>query len=509
MMKMKKTYILSLLAALLGLTVACTSSDQGYPTSTHYLPVQLQGSDKWSILDVESGEVVARDVHSEVPSAIVSDMYYVQRADGTFDYYNVSNPSQPVNAEPYGSVTVFSDDGLAVASHRGGPLEVIDTQCRVVKTLAPEVSQCSMFNHGRAAYQDLDGQWGYSDEHGDTVVAAKYASANEFRNSDLAIVVNPVAQGDTAVNFAVIDKRGEVQFAATSAQYKLLQPFFTDGVLPVFKGDTIVCLDGHGKEVANPRDDHQAVDTAGYQDYSRTAAGYYIVVKENKMGLVDKSNRTLIAPTHTRLIDLSADRYIVLDDSVGHLVDREGKDVGKARFVHVHGSVDRPFAARGIVDTDVVGATLLSMVAPQGAAGATAATTLMDMNSLLNGDALNYVGQQSLVMPQGPMLIEYAFDRPLASATPDSLSASFNYEARVRSVSIVVPLTHTAVTTEPTLVSKLSAALGKRGFIYDHDGMFLSEAGTALTLGYDQGLCDMRLFMHAAEAVTPPRNARK
>ena len=67
MMKMKKTYILSLLAALLGLTVACTSSDQGYPTSTHYLPVQLQGSDKWSILDVESGEVVARDVHSEVP----------------------------------------------------------------------------------------------------------------------------------------------------------------------------------------------------------------------------------------------------------------------------------------------------------------------------------------------------------------------------------------------------------------------------------------------------------
>ncbi|MBQ7691264.1 MAG: WG repeat-containing protein [Muribaculaceae bacterium] len=495
--------------ALLLLLASCSRDGGDYPFATRYLPVQLVGSDKWSILDVSTGQVLARDAFAQVPSAVVNDMFCVMNDNGTFDYYNVSAPTQRVNDESYGSATPFSDDGVAVASRRGGPLMVIDKQCQPIRELPRHVAQCTMFYRGRAAYQTDDGLWGYIDQQGDTVIAARYASAHPFLHSDLAVVVQAGQPGDTAANFSVIDKQGRECYHASSSEYRIIQPCYVSGVLPVVKGDSMVCLGGDGREVPNPNDNHQAVDQAGYQHYSRTPAGFFVVVKNGKMGLVDHENHELIAAQWDRLVDVTADRYIAVTDTVCQLVDRQGRAVGDARFVHVHGSVDDAQAARGFLDTSLAAASMLLLLSPEQCCGATPATTLMDMNRALQGPPEDYLAQQQLTTNQGAFVIQYLFGDTLATVPTPGAPAEYNYGARVAAVTVTLNVRHCGLRTEQDVVEKLSSALGTRGFVLEGDGVFASQAGTALALGYDRGLVKMHYFMRSADAHPLGRNARQ
>ena len=155
-MKIISRITLAVLAVLL--MTACGSSDSTYQYKTQYLPVQLVGSEKWSILDVNSGQVIAQDAFKNAPSPIVADMFYVRNDDGTYDYYDVAAPTTPV-AGHFGSATAFSDDGVAVCSRIGSPLCLIDRKGNVIKQLPNEISQCSMFAHGMAAFQNDSGSW--------------------------------------------------------------------------------------------------------------------------------------------------------------------------------------------------------------------------------------------------------------------------------------------------------------------------------------------------------------
>ena len=478
--------------------VACQRGDNNsYSYKADYLPVQLVGSQKWSILDVNTGEVVVRDAFDEAPSAVVGGMFYVMTPDGLYNYYNVSDTKHPINAEPYGSVTAFGDNGLAVASRRGEALSVIDRTGKVVATLPREVSQCSMFSRGRAAFQNDMGLWGYIDEKGDTVIPARFSNANLFLHADWAVVVPDTQPSDTSALFSVIDLTGKVLFSSDINEHRVIQPVYVDGVLPVVKGDTIVCLDENGKEVANPNGDHSAVDKGGWDDFSRTAGGYFLVVKGGKMGLVDKNNKQLIAPKWDRLIDVTADRYIAGNDSINRLVDLNGNAVGTAQFAHVHGSMENVYAARGIIDTDMAAAAMAMLLSPEGCAGGTAATTLMDMNRALGPEAAPYVGQNGLLIPQGPLVLNYIFDRPIASGD-STTTPTFNYDARLNCVATSLNVMHCGLNTEQEIVNKLSAVLGTRGYVFESEGIFVSEQGPVVALGYEDGIIDMNCYMNRA-----------
>lgn len=505
---MKTIRQIALLCCLVALMVGC-NNESDYPYETQYLPVQLVGSDKWSILDVQSGELVVRDAYDIAPSAVVNEMYYVMNDEGTFDYYNVKDPKKPVNKEHYGSVTSFGSNGLAVASHRGGPLEVINKRCEVIQTLPKEVAQCGMFCRGMAAYQNDQGQWGFINEKGDTAIAAQYAQVHEFLHGDRAIVVDQHQDNDSAVMFTVIDKTGKRLFEGSSAEYRLIQPYFVSGVLPVVKGDTIVCLNDQGKEVPNPNQDHNAVDSARYDDYTRTAAGLYLVVKNRKMGLVDRENQALIKPQFDRLVDLTADRYIAMTDTVCHLVDQRGNAVGNVKFSHVHGGLDNAPAARGFIDTDLAVASMMMLFGPDQCCGAAPKSTLMDLNGLLESDPTPYVGLNHLNIQQGPFVIQYMFNNEIASVPGEDAAPTFNLDARVMGVLIALNLVHTGIDTEPSIVRKAQGVMGTRGFILEGNGIFTSEAGPAISMGYDHGLFNLYYFMSRAYAQPLPQNPRK
>ena len=504
-MKILSRIALVAIAALL--MTACGGNDTTYQYKTQYLPVQLVGSEKWSILDVNSGEVIAKDAFTNAPSPIVADMFYVMNDEGSYDYYDVSAPTTPV-AGHFGSVTSYSDDGVAVCSSVGGPLCVIDRKGQVVKELPKEVSQCSMFARGMAAIQNDNGQWGYIDTSGDTIVPATYSSVNLFLYNDYAVVISESQPNDSALNFTVIDKTGKVMFNASTDTYQPVQPYYINGVLPVVKGDTLVCLNHEGKEVDNPIDDQEQVEKGGYDSYSRTPSGDYIVLKDKKTGLVDKDNKTLVPIEHDNLLDINGDRLIAVDGDTYHIIDRTGKPVGNVKFENAHVSEDNPFAARGYIDTDLAAAAMMMLFEENGACGATAYTTLMDMNSMVSTDARMYASSNTLIIPQGPYIIQYVFDRDVATANADSTAASFNYDAKVNRVIISMNLNHCPATTEEAITKKIESRLGTKGFVLARDGIFCSDYLSALTMGYDQGIMSLIYYMHFNESVPQPRNKR-
>ena len=505
-MKLLSRLALAAVAALL--LTACGGKETTYQYKTQYLPVQLVGSEKWSIIDVNSGEVVAKDAFDNAPSPIVAEMFYVRNSEGSFDYYNVSAPTTPV-AGHFGSVTSFSDDGIAVCSRVGGPLCVIDRNGTIVNQLPKEVSQCSMFARGMAAFQSDNGSWGYINASGDTIVPANYNSVNMFLYDDYAMVIDANQPNDSVLNFSVIDKSGKVMFTSNSNEYQPVQPYYINGVLPVMKGDTIVCLDENGKEVDNPIADHEKVDKAGYDDYSRTPSGDYIVIKGKKAGMVDKDNKVLIPIEHDNLIDINGDRLIAVEGNTYHIVDRSGKAVGNAKFYNIHVSEDTPYATRGYIDTDLAAASLMMMFNETSCCGADASTTLMDMNSIVSTDARPYAGSNTLILPQGPYIIQYVFDREVATASADSTSADFNYDARVKCVIISLNVNHCPANTEPAVVHKVENRLGTKGFVLARDGIFCSDYLTAMTLGYDKGIIHANYYMHFNESVPQVKNKRK
>jgi len=140
--------------------------------------------------------------------------------------------------------------------------------------------------------------------------------------------------------------------------------------------------------------------------------------------------------------------------------------------------------------------------------GANASTTLMDMNGMISTDAGMYAGSNTLIMPQGPYIIQYVFDREVATANADSTSASFNYDARVNRVILSMNLKHCPASTEETIVKKIENRLGTKGFVFARDGIFCSDYLTALTMGYDKGIMNMIYYMHFNESVPQTRNKR-
>ena len=109
---------------------------------------------------------------------------------------------------------------MAVCSRVGGSLCVIDRKGQVVKELPKEVSQCSMFSRGMAAFQNDNGSWGYINTSGDTIVPANYSSANMFLYNDYAMVIDENQPNDSTVSFTVINKNGKVMFTANSSEYQ-------------------------------------------------------------------------------------------------------------------------------------------------------------------------------------------------------------------------------------------------------------------------------------------------
>lgn len=494
--------------ALLLLMVGCegSKSNEAYPLPMKYLPVQLEGAKKWSLLNLESGEVVAKDAYSTMPSAVVGDMYFVMNDEGTFDYYNVADPKTPVNKEHFGSATEFSAEGLALASLKGKPISIINEKCEVVKELSDSVAECSMFCRSLAVARFITGKYGYIDTKGNTVIAPKYDQANPFMYEDHAVAMTQ-RDNDSIMDICFIDKKGTETFKTNSTMYHPLTPNFNKGVIPVVnmaKRDTVICLDAEGKDAANPFEVPEQIKKGGYDQHSATGKGCFVVTKGDKLGVADESGTLVLQVKYLDIIDVCADRFLVSEKKgVYYLTDSNGKPVGNAKIAHANGTPSA-IATRGFIDLGITGSNLMSMFNEQGftpvAKGATVGSMLQAIDA---SHPEAYVGQDALVV--GSTLISFA--GPIATKDASG-QINFNVATPVRLVGFDFPVMAYADGTEDDLVAFMAANMGKNGFVSVGRGVFESENGTAVALGYKDGVVRINYYMNKADAQPLPAQSR-
>ena len=235
--------IVAVLASVIGLA-SCNQEKSIYPQDIKYLPIRLENSNKWSIMNLETGELVAKDAFVNAPSSVVDDMFWVYNDQNRIDIYNVANCKQRVNKEVYGSATQFCD-GYAIVSKPGKALEIIDKQCNTVAELSPSLLTATMFSNGRSVvHTDLD-RYGYIDVKGDTVIKADLGFAAPFSDDGVALVSFNAAS-DSAKSISVIDLNGKTLYDIDSEKYQVATPSYHMGVLAVAKKDSLAFLDRCG-----------------------------------------------------------------------------------------------------------------------------------------------------------------------------------------------------------------------------------------------------------------------
>ncbi len=500
---MKNLLKSTLLFAIMLIAVSCFKSNNAYryPYEATYLPVMLEGAQKWSIIDVNSGEVVAKDAFVNMPSPVIADIFFVANENGTFDYYNISDLKKPINKEHYGSVTEFSEDGFAIASKQGGNLCVIDAQCNQVADLGDSIIEATMFNNGLSVVQSTDGKYGYVNTKGEVVIAPQYDQAFPFLNSDMAVVGQVK---DTAfVDFSFIDKTGKATFSSNSTVYQPDQTF-QGKIIKAGKRDTIVCLNAQGQEVDDPSPVPDVIKKT-YQNGGIEGAGNYIVVQNGKMGVVDNSGKQILPIKYLTIIDLSPTRFLISEqEGVFYIADKTGKPVGKTKIAHANGTPGAT-AQIGKVEPANVCAVLMSSISDQGFAGIPKDATVSTFYGTLDGvHPESYTGKDAIVA--GGAIIQFA--GPIVTETSPK-NYTFNLNTPVKAVTVDQDLSIYATDTEQKVIELMAINMGKVGFSLQGDNVFVSDKGTAIAIGYKNGHLGMIYFMNAADAKPLPCIARK
>ena len=241
---MLNSKILTALAAafIAVVTLASCNLHPGDKSKTHYAAVKLVGSDRWSIIDVNSGENIHRDEFKNQPSAIVGDKFCVKNNERLYDYFSVDNVTKPINKESYVSASAFNENGIAVATPKGKAINVINDKCETITTLSSSIKAATNFYNGHAIITTSDDMGGYKygfiNEKGETAVKPVYDKVlSVFSEDGIALMAKynakyKVDKEVAAATCFAIDTTGKVLFSFSLNEYYVCSRF-VNGYLAV------------------------------------------------------------------------------------------------------------------------------------------------------------------------------------------------------------------------------------------------------------------------------------
>ena len=252
--------------------------------------VQLEGESRWSVLDLETGEILCLNKFEEEVSFGYDDGVLLKsNGKGAWEYVPISNPASRLGEPGYAQASLFdknSDVAFVVSTE--GRIMLINRDFEVVSTLPDEVTTVINFKGKRAPYCK-NGKWGYLDEKGEEVIPARYDEVSVFRrNCALAL---------TADKINVIDTDGKLRSVFNRRFYDIENVnLMGDEWLPVMKRGRVVFFDVNGEEkLSSPE---------MYPDYEgnyRMIEGKTVYYDGKRYGIIDKDGNVLVRPEYSFL----------------------------------------------------------------------------------------------------------------------------------------------------------------------------------------------------------------
>ena len=515
-----------------------------------YLAVQLLDSEMWSIVDLESGDVIYEDEFKNMPSAIINDIFYVENEDGDYDYYNVSNVNKPINKESYCDVSSFDNDGYALTVKHGDVITIIDSECKEIASLDKKIVLATPFVNNFSCVYNEDGKCGFIDHKGKMIVPMKYDIAYLYSNDKLAIVGKQIDK--EKIEYSVLDENGKSQFSFTNTKYKDFGTF-SDGYLPVLKGEKIFFLDKTGKEAFSvgkttkeymPSNigvkdgyvifidglQYGVADTKGeivirakYDELFNASNGYFIATKQDKVGVINKDDEIVIPFENSAIYSIYfTNKFIICegdeDEYKFSIVDYKKQDVCKHTFSKIN--VSTKGVRSNYFNAEYKAKKLVSQINTENINDIDKFATVRDFRSKLRYSASFYSnryiieGDELYGNTDSPYDYCYSFSGPIASTKYTyfygyrfSDGVDFNNSTKIKSVTLEYDISEYALGIEERFVEVIENELQKKEFVKNEKGILVAQSGNSIAIGYDDGVVAV-IYGFGYEVDQPVRNVR-
>ena len=280
----------SLLALLVICAYSCSvmSDSEDDTDKFYYLAVQMEKDGNWSIIDGD-GKVIVKDEYpadNEIWIPTKKGVYWV-KAKNKFSLYSVDSPKKPLTSVDYDDVTDFNN-GRAFVSVFGEPIQMIDENGKVIKTLSEDVSFVQAFSDGMAAYRSKNKDlWGFLNKDAEVIVKPSFTYYLPYYDG------YAVGQDDSK-KWKVVDKDGKIVEDWGKSKYICVNKY-SDGVfcaVDTTDWSSLCYMDNKGNVAVKPA--KKAVYRYGF-NCQRFHKGTAIVFDEDRnSGLIDKEGNFLI-----------------------------------------------------------------------------------------------------------------------------------------------------------------------------------------------------------------------
>jgi len=545
---MKKiTFILLITASMIISMSSCLNKKNN---EIMYLPVQLTGSERWSILELKTGELVCKDEFKERPSEIIDGLFYVKNeSTDYYDFYNINDIRKPINSDKYVAVTKFYN-GVAFAVKDGECISLIDENCKVIKQLDKDIQTCYNFSEGLAIYKDNNDKFGFINEKGKIVVKAKYDWAQSFSNG---VAMCEVIDKENNINKVyAVDISGKELFSFNTKEYKAYSEF-SDGYLPVLREKEILFLDKNGNkkytlcqfedesdaflalykcvfngdqfifvegEFCGLKDKNNEVILRAKYDYLKSIGeGLFIAEKEDKFGVIDHNDNVILDFDYDDINYIKKGLYMVEKDDKYALVDKKGKDVSKNNFESVGGTYSG-LVISNYIDAKEFAKKIKNYFTSETFESDTTYSkdlTVKDFLSYLTGPTSTYEDVYTIKISNDEIIF---FRNPIAKETYEYFygfrifsGLTFNYYSPIAGVIKAFDLSTFPITTEKKVAEAFDSLLENDGYtkLDGEDNIYQSGKGTYVSLTYENGVVNV-LYCFSdfiAKGITSNRTDRK
>ena len=432
-----------------------------------YVATKLVDSDMWSIVDVNTGEVIHKDEFKSQPSVIVNDKFCVKNEGGLYDYFSVDNVTKPINSESYLYATSFNENDIAITVSKGKGISIINGKCENVATLDNSIVAASVFSNGYSAITNDENKKGYINEKGDIIIKPTYDMAHSFSEDGFAIVGKEL--NDTVNRYSAIDASGKELFSFSSSEYSDFGSF-VNGYIPVRKSnDEVVLLNKSGKKVCSigkwkgyipywlgvndgviafkdgdafglKDKDGKIVIRAKYDELiplPKINKSYYLAKKQNKYGIVDKNDKVIIPFDYTVLGYINKKVLIVGEGKTFSFMNTDLKDVGQNNYTNLSFMTGSSIQSNHF-NADKEARRIISNITDSTFFKTRKGMVLRDFKDKLSGYKYADLKESTLTEYDYPFTFLYGFDNNLSSERYEYFygyrlpkGAEYNYNANL------------------------------------------------------------------------------